>query len=145
MECRIGGLTYIDVLQIYGLSRAGFVPQLFSIRLPNPVVIFELLERANAKGLIFDSSFKSAVEDCPLPTYPAVNIDETDARDEPLPVLSTAVDPDDILFVFHTSGSTSNSPKLVPCTRKWVNAAILKSCIVGKPKVDGSRDVTVWM
>ena len=138
-------MTYTDVLQIYGLSRAGFVPQLFSIRLPNPVVIFELLERANAKGLIFDSSFKSAVEDCPLPTYPAVNIDETDTQDEPLPVLSTVIDPDDVLFVFHTSGSTSGSPKLVPMSFRWLSSVVVKSHHISMPQNPDRQDVSVCM
>src|ERR1700721_2245223 len=61
---RLRGLTYTDVLHIYGVSRAGYVPQLFSLGLPNPAVIFELLQLADAQALIFDPSFESAVPDC---------------------------------------------------------------------------------
>ncbi|THH20855.1 hypothetical protein EW146_g586 [Bondarzewia mesenterica] len=141
----IGGMTYIDVLQIYGLSRAGYIPQLFSMRLPNPIVIFELLKKADAKGLIFDSSFKSVLDGCPVHAHHAIDMREADPRDEPLPVLPTAVSGNEIVFIFHTSGSTSGSPKLVPCNRTWLNTAVMKARQVAQPKVDGARDVTVWM
>jgi len=141
----LGGMTYIDVLQIYGLSRAGYIPQLFSIRLPNPEVIFELLERAGAKALVFDSSFESIITGCPVPTHRAVDIHEADPQDQPLPVLQRTVNGDDTVFVFHTSGSTSGSPKLVPCNYSWLNSAINKSHQIGKPKANSRRDVTVWM
>lgn len=136
-------MTYTDVLQIYGITRAGYIPQLFSIRLPNPVVIFELLQRANAKALIYESSFESILSDCPVPSYRAISISEADPRNEPLPALPTDVDENELVFIFHTSGSTSGSPKLVPCSRKWVNSAVEKSYWSSFPKAE--RDVTVWM
>lgn len=136
-------MTYIDVLNIYGLTRAGYVPQLFSIRLPNPVVIYELLERANAKGLIYETSFESVLSDCSVPAHRAISISEANPQDEPLPTLPTPVDADELVFIFHTSGSTSGSPKLVPCSRRWMNSAVEKSYHTGFPKSD--RDVTVWM
>ncbi|KAI0068384.1 acetyl-CoA synthetase-like protein [Artomyces pyxidatus] len=140
----LGGMTYTDVLHIYGLSRAGYIPQLFSVRLPNPTVVFELLSKANAKGLVFDPSFESIIQGCPVPSHCSPDFSEIDPRDEPLPVLP-AVTGSDTAFVFHTSGSTSNSPKLVPCSYSWVDATVMKTRQIGTPKVDGRRDVTVWM
>ncbi|OBZ80035.1 hypothetical protein A0H81_00897 [Grifola frondosa] len=32
----LGGMTYLDVLHIYGVARAGYIPQLSLLRLPNP-------------------------------------------------------------------------------------------------------------
>ncbi|KAI0051721.1 acetyl-CoA synthetase-like protein [Auriscalpium vulgare] len=141
----VGGLTYTDVLHIYGLSRAGYIPQLFSVRLPNPVVVFELLVRAKARALLYDAGFASILADSPVPTHCAVEFHEIDPRDEPLPVLPPVLSKEDTLFVFHTSGSTSGSPKLVPCSYRWFDAAIMKSHQIGAPKHDGRRDVTVWM
>ncbi|KAA1468149.1 acetyl-CoA synthetase-like protein [Dentipellis sp. KUC8613] len=140
----LGGMTYLDVLHIYGVSRAGYIPQLFSIRLPNPTVISELLRKAGAKALIFDPSFESVVGEIPLPSHRFIDMADADPQDEPLPILPPITD-DDIVFVFHTSGSTSGSPKLVPCNYTWMNATINKSYQVSKPIRDGKLDVTVWM
>ena len=66
---RLAGMEYSYVVTIYGISRAGFIPQLFSLRLPNPTVIYELLLRAQAKALIYDPSFNTTVSDSPVPFY----------------------------------------------------------------------------
>ncbi|KAK0198477.1 hypothetical protein F5146DRAFT_1019766 [Armillaria mellea] len=128
----IGGFTYIDLLHIYGISRAGYIPQMFSLRLPNPDVIFELLHRANAKALIFDSSFQDVLKNTSLPIHLALNTVEAALTAGPLPTLPHCA-PDDIALLFHTSGSTSGSPKLVPCTQ------------ISKPFSPNRQDVTTWM
>ncbi|KAK0465197.1 uncharacterized protein EV420DRAFT_1262611 [Desarmillaria tabescens] len=141
----IGGFTYIDVLHIYGISRAGYIPQMFSLRLPNPDVIFELLHRANAKALIFDSSFQDVLKNhTSLPIHLALNTVEAAITAGPLPTLPHCA-PDDIALMFHTSGSTSGSPKLVPCTFRWMNATVHKSSQISKPFRPDRQDVTTWM
>ncbi|KAK7463694.1 hypothetical protein VKT23_005633 [Stygiomarasmius scandens] len=140
----IGGYTYTDVLHIYGLSRAGYIPQLFSLRLPNPDVIFELLNKANARALIHDQSFENVLQGSHLPVHLALPQDAIDVSDCPLPHLPVVED-HDIAFLFHTSGSTSGSPKLVPCTFRWLNSAVSKSYQVSTPRNPSRPDVTVWM
>ncbi|KAF5377456.1 hypothetical protein D9615_005309 [Tricholomella constricta] len=139
----IGGFTYTDVLHIYGVSRAGYIPQLFSLRLPNPSVIYELLLRANAKALIHDSTFASTLGDCPVPTHLATSPEIKDEEGALLPLLEVVEE--DIAFVFHTSGSTSGSPKLVPCSYRWLTCAVHKSHQVSEPRNPRRQDVTVWM
>ncbi|GAW07974.1 amp- ligase [Lentinula edodes] len=139
----IGGYTYIDVLHIYGLSRAGYIPQLFSLRLPNPEVTFELLVKANAKALIFDDSFTDVVQNCHVPIYPAMRRVEIDGSG-PVPDLPVVTERD-IAFVFHTSGSTSGSPKLVPCNYRWLDTTIAKSSQISMPRDPSRQDVTTWM
>ncbi|KAG5654802.1 hypothetical protein H0H81_003810 [Sphagnurus paluster] len=138
----IGGFTYFDVLHIYGLSRAGYIPQLFSIRLPNPTVIYELLQRAGAKALVHDSSFVSSLGDCPIPTHLTRTPGPT-TEEGLLPPLTMAEE--DLAFIFHTSGSTSGSPKLVPCSYRWVNSAVHKSFQASRPLNPQRQDTTVWM
>ncbi|KAJ4486270.1 acetyl-CoA synthetase-like protein [Lentinula aciculospora] len=140
----IGGYTYVDVLHIYGLSRAGYIPQLFSLRLPNPEVVFELLVKANAKALIFDDTFSDIVQNCHVPIYPAPKITEVDAGSEPVPDLPVVTE-SDISFIFHTSGSTSGSPKLVPCNYRWLDTTVSKSSQISKPRDPARQDVTTWM
>ncbi|RDB17511.1 hypothetical protein Hypma_001208 [Hypsizygus marmoreus] len=138
----IGGFTYTDVLHIYGISRAGYIPQLFSLRLPNPEVIYELLEKAGAKALVYESAFEHILGNCPVTTH-SVH-DDIDAAEETLPDnLNPAAE--DIAFIFHTSGSTSGSPKLVPCSFAWLDTVVQKSRQICRPQTPGRQDVTVWM
>ncbi|KAG6867720.1 hypothetical protein C0993_011966 [Termitomyces sp. T159_Od127] len=140
----IGGFTYTDALHIYGVSRAGYIPQLFSLRLPNPVVVYELLRKANAKALIHDQTYAALLSDCFLPVHPSSALTVSELDDEPLPPLEIPL-PEDIAFIFHTSGSTSGSPKLIPCAFSWLDSAISKSYQISVPRTPERQDVTVWL
>ena len=143
---RLGGFTYTDVLHIYGISRAGYIPQLFSLKLPNPTVIHELLHRAGAQALIYDASFESILKDFPLPIYRALHTSERLEPSTPvsLPDILESQE-DDIAFIFHTSGSTSGDPKLVPMTYRWLSTVVMKSHHISKPRNSHRQDVTVCM
>ncbi|KAH9944100.1 acetyl-CoA synthetase-like protein [Epithele typhae] len=141
----LGGTTYLDVLHVYGIARAGYIPQLFSLRLPSPDVVYELLHRAGAQALIFDPAFESIVVDCAIPAELALDARSIDVSDKPLPPIWTPSNGDDVVMIYHTSGSTSGSPKLVPCTADWVNATVDKAARVTSPRRSGRRDVTVWI
>ena len=135
----------MDALHIYGLARAGFVPQLFSLRLPTPDVVFELMERAHAQALIYDASYASAMHKCPTAAAIAIDIHSVEVPAAALPALDEAMDADDIVMIFHTSGSTSGSPKLVPCNRRWLDTTVKKANSTTRPVSADRRDVTVWM
>ncbi|KAJ7808291.1 hypothetical protein B0H14DRAFT_3091149 [Mycena olivaceomarginata] len=135
----IGGYTYNDVLNIYGMSRAGFVPQLFSLRLPSAEVIFELLHKANAKALVYESDFAPVLRECPVPAYLARSTEDIDIDVTGYPL------PETIAFFFHTSGSSGGSPKLVPCSHRWLDATVMKSNHTCLPQNPERQDVTVWM
>lgn len=141
---RLSGFLYTDVLHIYGLSRAGYIPQLFSIRLPNPIVIYELLCRAGARALVYDVSFSNILGDCPVPTHLASDVRGLDLRGVPLPPI-LSVTQEDIGFIFHTSGSTSGSPKLVLCRYRWLLNVVEKSYLMCRPRNPHRQDVTVFM
>ena len=141
---RLSGFTYTDVLHIYGISRAGYIPQLFSLKLPNPTVVHELLHRAGAKALIYDASFESILKNFPLPTYRALTSERVEPTPVSLPDISESQE-DDIAFIFHTSGSTSGSPKLVPTSYRWLNTVVIKSHHISKPRDPYRQDVTVCM
>ncbi|KAH9937149.1 acetyl-CoA synthetase-like protein [Fomitopsis serialis] len=130
----LSGTTYTDALHIYGISRAGYVPQLMSLRLPNPDVILELLAQSGGKALIHDPSFSTVLHQAPVPTHVAM-----DAR--------TITVSDDPVMIFHTSGSTSGRPKLVPCSHFWWANMMAKAATILRPKHSrrDARDVVVWM
>lgn len=140
----LSGFLYTDVLHIYGLSRAGYIPQLFSIRLPNPIVIYELLCRAGARALVYDVSFSNILGDCPVPTHLASDVRGLDLRGVPLPPI-LSVTQEDIGFIFHTSGSTSGSPKLVLCRYRWLLNVVEKSYLMCRPRNPHRQDVTVFI
>ena len=127
------------------MSRAGYIPQMFSLRLPNPTVIFELLQRAGARALVFESSFDVDLSGCPVLTYPATQVRERDAADVALPSLRTDCSASDLVFIFHTSGSTSGSPKLVPCNRRWLDNIVMKSKQMAQTRSTQGQDVMVAM
>ena len=127
------------------MSRAGYVPQMFSLRLPNPIVIFELLQRAGAHALVCEQPFGVDLSECPIPTYSAAKVHERDAADVALPPLRTDCSESDLTFIFHTSGSTSGSPKLVPCNRRWLDSIVTKSMQLGQVRSTRGQDVTVAM
>ncbi|KAG2752316.1 acetyl-CoA synthetase-like protein [Suillus brevipes Sb2] len=139
------GMAYQDVLHIYGLSRAGYVPQLFSIRLPNPDVVLELLTKAGAKALIFDSQFQSLTASFPLPVHLAIEKRDMAPFQYDLPLMRSNSNPNKPVFVFHTSGSTSGSPKLVPCNARWLDAIVAKAKVTSTPTNPRVQDVSSWM
>jgi hypothetical protein len=120
------------------------VPQLCSIRLPNPVVIYELMHKTGARALIHDPSFTSILGDCPVFTHVAEDVRHLNLQDIRLPPLLD-VTPEDLVFVFHTSGSTSGCPKLVPARYRWLSSALEKSYHLGYPCTSHRQDVTVFM
>jgi acyl-coenzyme A synthetase/AMP-(fatty) acid ligase len=139
----LGGMTYTDVLHIYGMSRAGYIPQLFSLRLPSATVTFELLHKANAKALVYDASFASILSESPVSTYLALDIGDIDVMDEPLPEMPTFERGSQTVFILHTSGSTSGSPKLVPCSARWLNTIVNKMYQLHPLRNSQEQDVCV--
>ncbi|KAF8446057.1 hypothetical protein L210DRAFT_3725570 [Boletus edulis BED1] len=140
----LGGTSYQDVLHIYGISRAGYIPQLFSIRLPSPDVVLELLRKQDARALIYAPEFADATSNLPLSVFLAVGKDEMVPRLETLPPLSP-MSGDQTVFVFHTSGSTSGSPKLVPCSQRWLSTMVTKARFICAPHDPQRQDVSTWM
>ncbi|KAI0676318.1 acetyl-CoA synthetase-like protein [Trametes maxima] len=139
------GMSYIDILYIYGIARAGYIPQLFSLRLPNPDVIYELLERANAKAIVYEPSLGDVLSNCPFPSYSADDLRDVDVGSAILPPLVEPAALEDIAMIFHTSGSTSGRPKLLPCDYKWLDNLVSKSATVSRPLRKTGQDVSVAM
>ncbi|KAF4502022.1 4-hydroxybenzoate-- benzoate-- ligase [Fusarium agapanthi] len=111
------GWSYQDLLHYLSLQRAGFIPQLFSLCMTNPAVVYELLGKSNVAALIYDASCESPVRDCPLPVFPCdVALHGAALQDVELDKATTALNGDQVSVIIHTSGSTSGMPKLVPAT-----------------------------
>ena len=139
------GRAYSDVLHVYGMSRAGYIPQMFNLGLPNPVVVFELLQKTGARALVCEPSFPVDLSGCPVPNYSAVQVCGQDVADVALPPPQIDCSGSDLVFIFHTSGSTGGSPKLVPCNRRWLDSIVAKSKQLAQVRSTRGQDVTVAM
>ncbi|KAM5363911.1 hypothetical protein ACJZ2D_011763 [Fusarium nematophilum] len=121
------GLSYEDLVHMWGVSRAGFVPQLISLRMTDPSVTYELAIKAQAAALIHDVVFTPMLKSSPVPAFAAGNVLDTPGLEKlPLPPLQPSSDAEEVVMIYHTSGSTSGIPKLVPITVKWIDNVIYK-------------------
>lgn len=133
MPFRMKGLSYEDLLHYLSLMRAGYVPQLFSIRMQDPSIVFELLAKGGAVALLYDPDCEPLVTQCPLPTISISGVVRRTPPDISLSTVTTSTNGDQVLVIFHTSGSTS-MPKLVPQTVRWLE------CLIRKHQYDDIRD-----
>jgi len=141
----VGSTAYTDVLHVYGMTRAGYIPQIFSLCLPNPIVIFELLQKTGARALVCEPSVDVDLSGCPVPNYSAIQVRDQDVPDVALPPLRIDHSASDLVFIFHTSGSTSGRPKLVPCSRRWLDNIVAKSKQLAQVRSTQGQDVAVAM
>ncbi|GJJ14466.1 hypothetical protein Clacol_008730 [Clathrus columnatus] len=119
----MSGLVYRDFVNLFGLMKAGFVPQILNVKIPSIEVAKEYFKQSNITNIIYapiapadqlkNDFHVHALIDPPLETYEIPDID--------IPPSSKEEHEDDIVLFFHTSGSTSGRPKLVPYTRKWID------------------------
>lgn len=65
---RLRGTQYADLVQIFSVWRAGYIPQMISFLVPNPNVVYDLLGRAGAKALICSPSFRPFLENSTTPS-----------------------------------------------------------------------------
>ena len=144
-DSRLGGTAYTDVLHVYGMTMAGYIPQMFSLRFPSPIVIIELLQKTGARVLVCEPLFCIDLSGCPVPNYSAMQVREQDVPDVALPPLRIDCSASDLVFIFHTSGSTGGSPKLVSCNRRWLDNVIAKSKQLAQVRSTRGQDVTVAM
>ncbi|KAL0569814.1 hypothetical protein V5O48_012147 [Marasmius crinis-equi] len=145
--CSRGG-SYMDFVHIHGLSKAGYVPQAFT-RLPQSIEIVKaLLEKSGAKALLYEEGYFDSAESLmgpDLKVYPTFKDIPTTQLSEALPDLSEP-QPNDIKYVFHTSGSTSGLPKLVPYTSRSVETLLRKAAMTPRPPPGRpSPDAVSWI
>ena len=127
------------------MSRAGYVPQMFGLRPSNPIVFFELLQKAGARALVCEPSLHIDLSGCPVPNYSVKQVREQGVTDVALPPLRIDHSASDLVFILHTSESTSGRPKLVPCNRRWVDNVTVKAKRLTQVYSTQGQDVAVAM
>ncbi|KAF8490122.1 hypothetical protein JB92DRAFT_1335767 [Gautieria morchelliformis] len=144
----VRGFTYSDVITIFAISRAGFIPQMFGFELPNTRIVYELLAKGAGKAIVHDPAKTTLLRESgtTLPCYVATDyttISDADIAAFPLPDLPPAK-PDDYLFIYHSSGSVSGMPKVVPQTNQWLETVQHKSRDAFCSGDFDTQDVFIW-
>lgn len=93
----------------------------------DPSVAHELLTAAGAAALVHDPCLAFVLQDSTIPTFSANGLlSKFESKLTPVGPLPKMMDGDQILMIYHTSGSTSGAPKLVPITDRWMECLIEK-------------------
>ncbi|KAF7329498.1 AMP-binding domain-containing protein [Mycena kentingensis (nom. inval.)] len=139
------GWCYNDVLHVYGLSRAGFIPQVFGLEFTNAAVVFELIAQSKTVALIFDPAVQPDLRSGPTRLYHPVHRESLPDSALPLPPVNTHPNPDDFALILHSSGSTSGMPKRIPYTFKFLDSLATKAGTLARPIREGEGDTFAWM
>src|ERR1700742_2825934 len=96
-----------------GMSRAGYIPHVCGLTLSNPEVVYELMEQVGSKAIMYSAQSSDLIKSCKLPSFAMtlVRDEAQSARRSPMPGFNTK--PDDLAYIYHTSGSVSGRPKPV--------------------------------
>lgn len=144
---RIEGMTYQDVLHVFGISRAGYVPLLLHFhRSSRKSLIAELLRRANTLALICDVSLAQLNRDAfPIPVHANSDLRRVEVPNQyKLPRIEDLVsNPNAVAFVLHTAGTTMGSPKLVPYTHRTIDSIMRRAQVIAAPTSSRRQDTYV--
>ena len=127
------------------MTRAGYVLQVFGLPPSNPTEFFDLLQTAGARALVCEPSFHIGLSGCPVPNYPAIQVREQGVTDVVLPPPRIDHSASDLVFIFHTSGSTTSGPKPIRCSRRWLDSVTTKTKQLTGVHSPRGQDVTVLM
>ncbi|KAJ7573866.1 acetyl-CoA synthetase-like protein [Mycena floridula] len=117
----ITGTSYHDFVHMYGLVRAGYIPQMFGLKMSFNVIV-DLLAFTQGKAMIYDPSLSDKMPtEFGLPNFPYPNSATITETTGPIPDLPV-VDSTDMAMIFHTSGTTSGRPKCVPQPHRWIKS-----------------------
>ncbi|KAF9263033.1 acetyl-CoA synthetase-like protein [Marasmius fiardii PR-910] len=157
---------YTDLLHIFGLLRAGFVVHCVRSVPGSADVLASLLQQVDSKAFIFDqgwfdpTSLQEKESTRHIKVYPSVHVREPPGLREdgtygyedheipPIPTLED-IDPEQTIMIYHTSGTTSGAPKIVPYNYRRLGALIHKAkffVIPSYPNSSGDhRETWSWL
>ncbi|KAJ7581168.1 hypothetical protein C8J56DRAFT_1057167 [Mycena floridula] len=143
----LSGNKYTDLVHNLGISAAGYIPQLFSVYWSHSQLVFNMLLTSGAKALVLDSTVAEDIQGCPVPTIDISTIGiaalpETSGKRLHNGHSSFEAVKNDVVFMMHTSGSTSGVPKIIPWTNRWISSIFTKFGSLG-PSIYETRDVFV--
>lgn len=117
----VTGLVYADLVHLYAIIRAGFIPQVFNlVMLSKGSMINELLQLRAGKAFIYDQYYAADIKNINMPTAVIPDLSSIPVTPDWQLGNLRQVQDDDVAIIFHTTGTTSGRPKPVPQTHKWL-------------------------
>jgi acyl-coenzyme A synthetase/AMP-(fatty) acid ligase len=121
---------------------------MFGLKLPNTRFVYELLAKYSGKAVVHDPAKTTLLRESgtSLPCHIATDYTSiTDANVASLPLPDfPAASPEDFTFIYHSSGSVSGMPKVVPKTNRWLSTIQHKSAGAFCIGDFEGQDVYVW-
>ncbi|EKJ67667.1 hypothetical protein FPSE_12184 [Fusarium pseudograminearum CS3096] len=115
-------ISYAKHWQNINIAAKNWVTELSQVGIAKGAVV----GLCNAAALLYDPVCEPLVKGCPVPTFSTGTVLGKDCPAEVQLGTATSTDGDRVLVIFHTSGSTSGMPKLVPQTVRWMDCLIRK-------------------
>ncbi|GJJ13700.1 hypothetical protein Clacol_007956 [Clathrus columnatus] len=141
----MAGMTYTDVVHLFSLMMAGFVPHILDLNFQVTDIVVDLFTESQASAIICDPTAPTNVLiQSSFKVYTIMALDKLvdKALDStPLPTTIQEQAGDDIIILYHTSGSTSERPKIVKHTRQWIDINAKKSDTM--PTVPDGKEVAL--
>ncbi|GJJ14476.1 hypothetical protein Clacol_008740 [Clathrus columnatus] len=117
---RMLGMVYRDVVHFFGLMNAGFVPQILTLKIRSAELAIEYFKRSDISYIIYAPTAPVDQLRNHFQIHEIIDIKPSDIAD--VHVLSPKEkNGDDTVLIFHSSGSTSGKPKLIPYTHNWIH------------------------
>ncbi|KAL0060051.1 hypothetical protein AAF712_013174 [Marasmius tenuissimus] len=145
------GNRYTDVVHIYALMRAGYVPQTFSLFPDALEALNHLLNASGARALVYQrgvydrvAGLKSMNPTLKIIPTPATIAQVQDYGSMPHIPNTDSEDPTSTQIIFHTSGSTSGLPKAVRYSARLIDVLITKAAVACAPQ-GNNQDVASWV
>lgn len=135
-SCRLTGRKLSDLINSIAISALGYTPQFFGGYFSNVNVVLELLAKSGGKAIITDSTYSEEVLSAgvKVPHFTPLEYDQlsqlvsdaaaTGKLEELVFAPAQPVGVDDLAVLFHSSGTTGGSPKIIPNTYKMLKAVI---------------------
>ncbi|GJJ13582.1 hypothetical protein Clacol_007838, partial [Clathrus columnatus] len=117
------GMVYRDFVHLFGLTMAGFVPQTLNLRDCSVEIAMEYFKLSNIVHIIYAPTAPIEQLKNRFQVHELIDVEQLPLVNETIisSPFSKQENGDDTVMIYHTSGSTSGKPKLVPYTRKWID------------------------
>ncbi|KAL0566740.1 hypothetical protein V5O48_015266, partial [Marasmius crinis-equi] len=128
----VPGTTYLDLLHVYAILKAGFILHCFSVLPGSADAMRIMIIEAGAKAFVCDEdylnkAFASVLDFGDITVFKACKIRSPEVGDTntaTIAITPPAPEPEAIYFILHSSGSTEGLPKLIPWTYRQIDALI---------------------
>ncbi|GJJ14663.1 hypothetical protein Clacol_008929 [Clathrus columnatus] len=129
------GNSFSDMLHIFGIMKAGYIPHILLSDITNVDVVRTLFKDTNCGAILYTPSASGEGLSKHFVCHPIMDAEEiSEDSSVVIPFDSESVlNDEDIVVIVHTSGSTSGRPKIVRLRRKWFEANHRKG-IIRKPR-----------